>query len=231
MTNLFMSVLDMTLKGSFVILTVYIIRWWLKLFDYPRRFSYLLWGIVLLRLLLPVSIASPLSRLPDRFTESVAAEWADDYVGETRFIHDVSPDFDTAVEHGITPITTNMGGQYVVTAKDGISPPATVKTAWFPTLACIWLTGIAAMLLWNVLAMLRLRKQLDEAIPLADNVLICDGIETAFVVGLLRPRIYLPSGLSDTEQAHILKHEQYHIHRHDHLWKLFAFAALYACIT
>ncbi|MBR4077817.1 MAG: peptidase M56, partial [Oscillospiraceae bacterium] len=70
MTNLFMSVLDMTLKGSFVILTVCIIRWWLKLFDYPRRFSYLLWGIVLLRLLLPVSIASPLSRLPDRFTDS-----------------------------------------------------------------------------------------------------------------------------------------------------------------
>ena len=71
MTNLFMSVLDMTLKGSFVILTVCIIRWWLKLFDYPRRFSYLLWGIVLLRLLLPVSIASPLSRLPDRFTDSI----------------------------------------------------------------------------------------------------------------------------------------------------------------
>ena len=88
MTNLFMSVLDMTLKGSFVILTVCIIRWWLKLFDYPRRFSYLLWGIVLLRLLLPVSIASPLSRLPDRFTDSIAAQWADDYVGDTRFIHD-----------------------------------------------------------------------------------------------------------------------------------------------
>ena len=226
MTNLFMTILDMTLKGSFVILTVCIIRWWLKLFDYPRRFSYLLWGIVLLRLLLPVSIASPLSRLPDRFTDSIAAQWADDYVGETRFIHDVSPDFDTAVAHGITPITTNMGGQYVVTAKDGISPPATVKTAWFPTLASIWLTGIAAMLLWNLLALLRLRKHLAEAISLDERIYLSDQIQTAFVVGLYKPRIYLPYGLTETEQTHILRHEQYHIQKCDHMTKLFAFAAL-----
>ena len=226
MTNLFMTVLDMTLKGSFVILTVYIIRWWLKLFDYPRRFSYLLWGIVLLRLLLPVSIASPLSRLPDRFTDSFSAQWADNYVGDTRFIHDVSPDFDTAVAHGISPITTNMGGQYVVTAKDGISPPATVKTAWFPALASIWLTGIAVMLLWNLLALLRLRKHLAEAISLDERIYLSDQIQTAFVVGLYKPRIYLPYGLTETEQTHILRHEQYHIRRGDHITKLFAFAAL-----
>lgn len=226
MTNLFMTILDMTLKGSFVILTVYIIRWWLKLFDYPRRFCYLLWGIVLLRLLLPMSIASPVSRLPDRFTSSIAAAWADDYVGDTRFIHDVSPDFETAVEHGIPPITTNMGGQYVVTAKDGISPPATVKTAWFPTLASIWLIGIAAMLLWNLLAILRLRKRLAEAISLNERIYLSDQIQTAFVVGIYRPRIYLPYGLSETEQTHILRHEQYHIRKGDHITKLFAFAAL-----
>lgn len=226
MINLFMTVLDMTLKGSFVILTVYIMRWWLKLFDYPRRFSYLLWGIVLLRLLLPMSIASSMSRLPDRFTNSIAVEWADDYVGDTRFIHDVSPDFETAVEHGISPITTNMGGQYVVTAKDGISPPATVKTAWFPALTSLWLTGIAAMLLWNLLAILRLRKRLAEAISLDERIYLSDQIQTAFVVGIYRPRIYLPYGLTETEQTHILRHEQYHIRKGDHITKLFAFAAL-----
>ncbi|MBQ3257517.1 MAG: M56 family metallopeptidase [Oscillospiraceae bacterium] len=226
MTSLFMTLLDMTLKGSFVILTVYIIRWWLKLFDYPRRFSYLLWGIVLLRLLMPVSIASPLSRLPDRFTHSIAAEWADDYVGNTHIFHDNTDLFETAVAHGISPITDNQGNQYVVTGEDRVSPPKTVKTEVFPMLSALWLTGIGAMLLWNVLAMLRLRKQLKEAIPLEGNVFICDRIETAFVVGLLRPRIYLPSGLSDIEQAHILKHEQYHIRKHDHLWKLLGFGAL-----
>ncbi len=226
MTNLFMTLLDMSLKGSFVIFTVCLTRWVLMFFRYPRRFCYLLWGIVLLRLLMPVSIASPLSRLPDDFTESITAEWADDYVGDTRFIHDVSPDFDTAVAHGISPITDNQGHQYVVTAKDGISQPATVKTEWFPILTALWGIGVAAMVLWNLLALLRLRKQLAEAIPTEGNVWICDSIQTAFVVGLFRPRIYLPSSLSEEARTHILRHEQYHIRKKDHITKLFAFAAL-----
>ena len=226
MTNLFMTVLDMSLKGSFVIAVVCLIRWWLKLFDYPRRFCYLLWGIVLLRLLLPVSIASPLSRLPDGFTSSIAAEWADDYVGDTHIFHDNTEQYHTAVSHGISPVTDNQGNSYVVTGEDRISPPKTVKTEVFPILAELWLTGIAAMVLWNGLALRRLQKQLAEAIPLEGNVFVCDRIQTAFVVGVFRPRIYLPAGLSDTEQTHILRHEQYHIRRHDHLWKLPGFAAL-----
>ena len=226
MTNLFMTVLDLTLKGSFVIAVVCLIRWWLKLFDYPRRFCYLLWGIVLLRLLLPVSIASPLSRLPDSFTDSVASEWADDYVGNTHIFHDNTEQYHTAVSHGISPVTDNQGNSYVVTGEDRVSPPKTVKTEVFPILARLWLTGIAAMLLWNALALRRLQKQLEESIPLKDNIFVCDRIQTAFVVGLFRPRIYLPAGLTDTEQAHILRHEQYHIRKGDHLMKLLGFAAL-----
>ena len=226
MTSLFMTVLDLTLKGSFVIAVVWLIRWWLKLFRYPRRFCYLLWGIVLLRLLLPVSIASPLSRLPDGFTSSIASEWADYYVGDTHIFHDNTEQYDTAVSHGISPITDNQGNSYVVTAKDGISPPETIKTDVFPLLSGLWLTGITAMVLWNLMALLRLRKQLAEAVPLEGNVFVCDHIQTAFVVGLLRPHIYLPAGLTVTEQAHILRHEQYHIRKGDHVMKLLGFAAL-----
>ncbi len=226
MTSLFMTVLDLTLKGSFVIAVVWLIRWWLKLFRYPRRFCYLLWGIVLLRLLLPVSIASPLSRLPDGFTSSIASEWADYYVGDTHIFHDNTKQYNTAVSHGISPITDNRGNSYVVTAKDGISPPETIKTDVFPLLSGLWLTGITAMVLWNLMALLRLRKQLAEAVPLEGNVFVCDHIQTAFVVGLLRPHIYLSAGLSNTEQAHILRHEQYHIRKGDHVMKLLGFAAL-----
>ena len=226
MTDLFMTLLDMTLKGSFVILTICIIRWWLKLFNYPRRYCYLLWGIVLIRLLLPVSIASPLSRLPDRFTGSITAQWADDYVGDTHFFHDNTEQYSIAVSQGISPITDNQGNSYVVTGEDRISPPKTVKTNVFPTLSAVWLMGITAMVLLNVIALLRLRKQLEESIPLAGNVFVSDRIQTAFVVGLLRPRIYLPSGLSDRSQAHILSHEQFHIRKGDHLMKLLGFAAL-----
>ncbi len=226
MTNLFMTVLDMSLKGSFVILTVYLIRWIFKFFGYPRRFCYLLWGIVLLRLLMPVSIASPLSRLPDRFTESIAAEWADDYVGNTHIFHDNTQLYDTAVAHGISPITDNQGNQYVVTGEDRVSPPKTVKTDVFPILTNLWMLGIAAMVLWNVLALLRLRRRLEEAIPIDEGIYISDRIDTAFITGLIKPRVYLPSGLTDTERTHILSHEQHHIRRHDHLWKLLAFLAL-----
>ena len=90
----------------------------------------------------------------------------------------------------------------------------------------LWLAGVIAVLLWAGVRYWRLKKQLREAVLLQDNVYILDGITTPFVLGLVRPKIYLPSGLKEQEQAHILLHEQRHIDRDDHIFRVVAFSVL-----
>lgn len=226
MTDLFMTVLDMSLKASFVILSVVLARWLMCLGNPPRKWCYMLWGIVLIRLLLPATIPSVVSSLPDDFSRDFTAEWGDDYIGETHTYFDVTDEFQTAVQHGNRPITADGGGQYVVTDADGISHPKTVKSEMFPILAQIWMIGLSLMLIWNGIALLKLHRKLREAVPLDRQVYLSDQIDTAFVLGWFSPKIYLPANLTAQEQAHILRHERYHIHRHDHRIKLMAFLAL-----
>ena len=88
-----------------------------------------------------------------------------------------------------------------------------------------WMAGMALMAVYSVLSMLRLRRRLVEAVPLRDNIYLADHIASPFVLGVLRPKIYLPSTLSAEEQKYIILHEQYHIKRLDHLVKLLAFLA------
>lgn len=226
MTELFMTVLDISLKASFVILSVCLTRWFMCLGNPPRKWCYMLWGIVLIRLLVPFSMESSFSSLPDDFAQSITTEWGDDYIGETHTYFDVTEEFETAVEHGNRPITTDEGGQYVVTGADGVSQPKTVKTEILPILAKLWLAGIAGMLLWNGLAMWKLMRRLREAVPLDHQIYLSDQIDTAFVVGFGQGRIYLPANLTEAEQSHILRHEQHHLQRGDHRIKLLAFLAL-----
>ena len=66
-----------------------------------------------------------------------------------------------------------------------------------------WMTGMALMAVYSVLSMLRLRRWLVGAIPLRDNIYLADHIASPFVLGVLRPKIYLPSILSEEEQKYI----------------------------
>ena len=89
-----------------------------------------------------------------------------------------------------------------------------------------WLAGMALLLAYSAVSMLRLRRRLVGAVLLADNVYLAAHIPSPFVMGLLRPKIYLPSTLKETERGYILRHEQYHIRRRDYLVKFLAFLAL-----
>ena len=93
-------------------------------------------------------------------------------------------------------------------------------------MAGVWLAGAALLLLSSLTSMLRLRRRLVGAVRLRDNIYLADRIPSPFVMGLLRPRIYLPSTLKEVERGYILLHEQHHIRRRDHLAKLLAFLAL-----
>jgi len=226
MTELFMTVLDMSLKASFVIFSVYLARWIMCLGNPPRKWCYMLWGIVLIRLLVPFTLMSTASSLPNEFAQGFAAKWGNDYIGETHTYFDITEEYDIAVEHGNIPIASDEGGHYVITDVDGISPPKTVKSELFPVLAQIWIFGMAGMLIWNIAALIKLNRKLQEAVPLSHRVYVSDQIDTAFVLGFGTGRIYLPVNLTENQQVHILRHEQYHLKRGDHRIKLLAFLAL-----
>jgi beta-lactamase regulating signal transducer with metallopeptidase domain len=99
-------------------------------------------------------------------------------------------------------------------------------SVWITAASFIWLSGIAAMLIYSTSSLTRLRRKLVGAVRLRDNIYLADHITSPFVIGVIRPKIYLPSTLPESEQSYVVLHEQTHIRRLDHVFKLLAYLAL-----
>ncbi len=236
MESLFPAVLNMSLTAAIVILFVLAARLVLK--KAPKIFSYALWGVVLFRLLCPVSISSDLSLLGlldsaaspvTQHTTTVEHIPPDTVILPMPDITAPVPDADLPANDQTTqqyptaniPTTPNTG------ATDTAAPSPAEPTLSAADIVCaLWLGGIGMMLLYSAVSFLRLRRQLVGAAKLRDNIYLADHIDTPFVMGLLGAKIYLPSSLSEREQRYILLHEQQHIRRLDHLVKALAFLAL-----
>ncbi len=224
-TSVFTQVLQMSLTGSLVILVVCLARILLK--RAPKIYSYALWALVLFRLLCPFSLTSQFSILPDKVTSGeLVIQWSDDYVGDSEVYFDNRPEYHAAIDAGIEPVDAGAGGHYVVTAPDGVSEPNTVENTWLPKLSVIWLAGIASMLLYSGISYGKIRRQVRIAVPFRKNVYLADDVQTPFVMGFFRPRIYLPGALDAHERRYILQHERHHIRRGDHIFKALGFLAL-----
>lgn len=207
--NVFPRVVNLSAVASIVILFVILARFLLR--KAPKIFSYALWGVVLVRLLLPLSIPSPFSAIPRIQTTGTVQ------------INTALPkiEFETPADRqeNIQNLEQSVEQEipYVPTAT--VIPPAAY-------LSLLWLAGMGFMILYSVLSYHKLQKQVRISIPLRDNIYIADDIRSPFVMGLLRPRIYLPDHLSQHEQEYIILHEQHHIRRLDHWVKALAFLAL-----
>ncbi|HOJ10907.1 MAG TPA: M56 family metallopeptidase [Clostridiales bacterium] len=210
MTNVFITVLNMSLIASFVALGVILIRILLK--KAPKVFSYALWAIVLFKLLFPFTIETALSLIPMK-AEPVPQN----------IIYSQTPSIDSGipfVDHSINQVITNT------------VPPANPAASVNPmqvilfVLSCIWLAGIAVLLLYSLVSYFRLKYRLRVAIFIQENIYETDRIKTAFVLGFVGPKVYIPVGLSAQEIDYILKHEQTHIRRRDYLIKPLAFLAV-----
>ena len=212
METLFSRVLNMSLTGSLVILAVLLVRVFLKRF--PKIFSYALWAVVLFRLLCPVSLSAPVS----------AMNWLAPEVEETSAM--TSRLMYVPVQS--TPAPVSQASLPEMEEPETISPVA--EKEWDLTILDVamylWALGAAGMLLRGFFQYLALRRRLAEAIELKENVFLSDQIETPFVLGIVRPRIYLPCQVLREERRYILAHERHHIRRGDHLIKLVAYFAL-----
>ncbi len=100
------------------------------------------------------------------------------------------------------------------------------RTDLFVVAAVIWVSGIGIMLLYTAISYIRIYRRVKESAPLADKVRVCDRIESPFILGVLRPRIYLPSDINTTDREYVIAHEKAHIKRLDHIWKPLGFLLL-----
>ena len=172
LTQVFTRLLHMSFAAGFLALAVLALRPLLR--KAPRRVILLLWALVAVRLVCPVSIESPLSLVP-------------------------------------RPETV------VQTVQTAAETPAAPAVDFHPER--LWFVGMSAMLLWGVWGELKLRRRVRVSIPEGENVRLCDEIDTPFVLGVLRPEIYLPSDLDEAQAVYVLAHERAHIARRDHWWK------------
>ena len=244
--QLFPVLFDMSLGASFVIAAVLLLR--LFCHRFPRRYFLILWAVVLLRLLCPILPESELSvippetlsfaqetALPERSEVTVlsAADAAMRAVGDT-----LNGGIDTVyVKLDREPIGREPSGREP--SVQSMIPTVTAyhDQIWLLFLEKLWLGGVAVLVLRQIILDIRLRRRLNTAIPypadlpaglLPDRCRVClaDNIPTAFVLGILRPTIYLPSDLSADAAVYVLAHESVHVRRLDPLWKLLSAVAL-----
>ena len=216
--TVFSAVLNMSITASIAILVILLARIMLK--PAPKIFSYALWAVVLFRLLCPVSLASQLSLMglfPAPTTETGRIEYVSFRVPNTEQPANAVdvPASDPSQRTG------NRAEQSIAEGTAADSLDLLVSIA-----GVVWICGVAAMLFFHLFQLIRLRRKLTGSIPLKDNIYLADHIPAPFVMGLIHPKIYLPSAMSDAEQSYIIQHEKHHIRRCDHVIKLLAFAAV-----
>ena len=206
----FARILNMSLTGSIVIAVVLLARLFLK--RAPKIYSYALWAVVLFRLLCPLSITAGLSVLkPIPVTMRTTP-------GVSSIVY--QPVQQALSRGGYVPAVQQQP------VSDQESEQAEPEMTALQIAAYVWLTGASVMAIYSVVQYLMLRHRLVGAAPYREEVYLADHITTPFVLGVLRPKVYLPSETPEGERAFIIAHERHHIRRHDPLWKLLGYAAL-----
>ena len=208
MSELFLKIVNMSISASWVVIAVLALRFCLK--KAPKWVNVLLWGIVAARMVFPFSIESVLSLIPSAETISPT------------IMMEQSPSVQTgvpALNHVINPV---ISGSF--TPAPGAS--ANPLQIWIPVLAGIWLFGIAALFLYSAVSYWRLRRKVCEAVILRGNIYQSEKVCSPFVLGIIRPKIYLPYHMDSREMGHVIAHEQTHICRRDHWWKPLGFLLL-----
>ena len=211
--------LNMSLTASVAIVLVILLRFALK--KAPKVFSYALWGIVLFRLLCPISIGSSFSVF--NFIDTPA----EDYGYISSVIEHVPADIVHTENPTVVlplPGVSEVVNEALPKGEEQLRADPLEGRTFVATI--IWMTGVLLMGIYSIVSYLNLRFKLRVAIPLRENIFIADDTKSPFVVGLIRPRIYLPCNLSLKEQEYIILHEKHHIKRKDHVMKALAFIAL-----
>ena len=208
MSDLFLKIINMSISASWLVLAVLMLRFVLK--KAPKWVNVLLWGIVAVRLVFPFSIESALSLIPSAETISPG------------IMMDNAP----SVQTGIPAINNVINP--VISSSLAPTPGASANPLqiWIPILSIIWVIGVAALLLYTAVSYWRLRRKVSEAVILRDNIFQSENVASPFVLGIVKPKVYLPYHMDGQDLSHVVAHEQAHIRRKDHWWKPLGFFLL-----
>ena len=209
MAAVFLKLLNLSISASWLVLAVLALRLISK--RSPKWMNVLLLGIVALRLMLPFSIESALSLIPS--AETLSPEVVQ---------FDPAPTITSGVEFIDNAVNPSLSESFAAAPLASVNP----LYVWTYLAGWVWLIGLGAMLLYALASYLRLRRRVSVSLPIQDNIYLCDAISSPFILGVVKPHIYLPSGLDEVQRQNVLSHERAHLARRDHWWKPLGFALL-----
>ena len=206
MREVFAAILDNAMVAGIMILVIVLIRVFMR--KMPKFICPLLWGLVGIKLLLPFDIRSAFGLLPgDKIVEYSGQEQAP-----------------VIVKTGLRMV--DEGTNHFI-ANNINSPSATrVQGNFYDVCVYLWLAGIFVLFLYMLISCIVMRKVTSCSVVVEENVRICDEINRPFLLGIIRPQIYLPSGIEKDKYEYIVAHEKMHIKRGDHIWKILGFFLL-----
>ena len=208
MSEVFLKIVNMSISASWLVLAVFLLRMVLK--KAPKWVNVLLWGFVAVRLICPFSFESVFSLIPS--AETVSPE----------IIMDPTPEVHTGIaslNSMINPIVTEAF------APEGMVSMNPLQL-WIPLATMVWIVGIAAMLIYTAVSYILLQHKVNTAVPLKKGILQSENVASPFVLGIIKPKIYLPFRMDEQTLEYVIAHEEAHIRRRDHWWKPFGFVLL-----
>ena len=202
LSQTFLHLVNVSIMASWLILAIAIFRLVFK--KAPKHIICALWALVAIRLVFPISIESPLSLVPSKETIPLEIEYSQ------------APAIDTGIDS--LNITVNPIIQNNFTPSDELTSMNPIQLPiWIS--ASIWQIGVFGMLLYALVSYLRIRFKVRERVKKEANIYIADLIPSPFILGIIRPKIYLPSHLSEEDASFVIAHEKAHIKRLDYIWK------------
>ena len=210
MNEFFLKIVNMSISASWLILAVLILRLFIK--RAPKCITVLLWGIVAVRLICPISIESVMSLVPS--AETISYEITVDSPSDSS--SDI-PDID----HDTAPTT---GEEHIQMPDTSVS--AAPKVNIISIVSLVWISGAVIMLAYTAVSYFRLKSKIATAVLLRDNIFQSENVVSPFVLGVVKPKIYLPFNMKETDIELVSAHENAHIRRKDHIWKPLGFLIL-----
>ncbi len=206
--DIFLKIVNMSISAGWIVLIVLLMRFLLK--KAPKWINVLLWSIVAIRLICPFTIESMLSLIPS--AETVSPE----------IMISKSPEINSGV-----PIINSVVNP-VINELYAPEPSASANPLQIliPVAAALWLVGIAALLIYTLVSFLRLKSKIGTAVLLKENIYQSENISSPFVLGVIKPKIYLPFYMNERDIPPVVAHEKAHIQRKDYLWKPLGFLIL-----
>jgi len=208
MSEIFLKIINMSISASYIVLAVLLLRLILK--KAPKWIAVVLWGIVAVRLICPFSIESVLSLIPS--SEVISPN----------IMTDKTPTINT----GIPIINSALNPVISDSFTPGPGDSANPLQIWITVLTTIWIVGMVALLIYIFISYAKVKRKIGTAVFYKDNIYQSENVVSPFVLGIIKPKIYLPFGMSDKDMAHVVAHEMAHIRRKDHLLKPLGFLLL-----